>query len=114
MGVIKGDKSVDIAAPIERCYAIAADVENAPEWQGSLRDVEVLEHDAEGRPVLVETESDAKVKSVGARLPPRRRGRGPQGPRRAPGGVVRPLSPAAPPSSAPCTRRSSNRVPRVR
>ncbi len=68
MGVIKGDKSVEIEAPIERCYEIAADVENSVEWQGSLKDVEVLERDGERRPLLVETESDAKVKTVRAVL----------------------------------------------
>jgi uncharacterized membrane protein len=68
MGVIKGDRSVEIEAPIERCYEIAADIENAIEWQGSLRDVEVLERDGEKRAVLVETESDAKVKHVKAVL----------------------------------------------
>ena len=68
MGLIKGDKSVEIDAPIERCYEIAADVENAVEWQGSLKDVEVLERDGDRRPVLVETESDAKVKTVRAVL----------------------------------------------
>jgi len=68
MGLIKGDKSVEIDAPIERCYEIAADVENATEWQGSLRDVEVLERDGERRPLVVETESDAKVKHVKAVL----------------------------------------------
>jgi uncharacterized membrane protein len=68
MGAIEGDKSVEIDAPIERCFQIAADIENAPEWQGSLRDVEVLERDDEGRPALVDTESDAKVKTVKARL----------------------------------------------
>ena len=68
MGAIKGDRSVEIEAPIERCYEIAADLENATEWQGSLKDVEVLERDGERRPALVETESDAKVKSVRARL----------------------------------------------
>jgi uncharacterized membrane protein len=68
MGQIKGDRTVEIEAPIERCYEIAADVENATEWQGSLKDVEVLERDGERRPVLVETESDAKVKSVRAVL----------------------------------------------
>ena len=68
MGVIKGDRSVEIEAPIERCYEIAADVENSTEWQGSLRDVEVLERDGEKRPALVETESDAKVKNVKAVL----------------------------------------------
>jgi uncharacterized membrane protein len=64
MGVIKGDRSVEIEAPIERCYEIAADIENAVDWQGSLRDVEVLERDDQRRPLLVETESDAKVKNV--------------------------------------------------
>jgi uncharacterized membrane protein len=64
MGVIKGDRSVEIEAPIERCYEIAADVENAIEWQGSLRDVEVLERDDQRRASLVETVSDAKVKNV--------------------------------------------------
>jgi uncharacterized membrane protein len=68
MGHIKGERTVEIDAPIERCYEIAADVENATEWQGSLKDVEVLERDGDRRPVLVETESDAKVKSVRAVL----------------------------------------------
>jgi uncharacterized membrane protein len=68
MGNIKGDSSVEIEAPIERCYEIASDIENAPDWQGSLKDVEVLERDGERRPLIVETESDAKVKSVRARL----------------------------------------------
>ncbi|HEU0023606.1 MAG TPA: SRPBCC family protein [Thermoleophilaceae bacterium] len=68
MGTIKGDRSVEIEASIERCYEIAADIENAPEWQGSLKDVEVLERDGDKRAVLVETESDAKVKSVKATL----------------------------------------------
>jgi uncharacterized membrane protein len=68
MGTIKGDRSVEIDAPVERCYEIAADIENAPDWQGSLKDVEVLERDGERRPLVVETQSDAKVKTVRARL----------------------------------------------
>jgi len=59
MGTIKGDRSVEIDAPIERVYEIAADIANAAEWQGSLKDVEVLERDSEKRAVLVATESDA-------------------------------------------------------
>jgi uncharacterized membrane protein len=65
---IRGERSVEIEAPIERCFEIAADIEGAPEWQGSLREVEVLEDDDEGRAELVETESDAKVKTVRSRL----------------------------------------------
>jgi uncharacterized membrane protein len=68
VGTIDGQRTVEIDAPIERCYDIAADIEGAPVWQGSLIDVEVLEHDAEGRAELVETESDAKVRKVKTRL----------------------------------------------
>src|SRR5215218_619130 len=68
MGLIEGERSVEIDAPIDRCFDIAADIENAPDWQGSLKDVEVLETDGEGRAEVVETESDAKVKTVKARL----------------------------------------------
>ena len=68
MGVISGERVVEIEARVERCYALAADIEESPEWQGSLRHVEVLERDAEGRPALVETESDTKVKTIRARL----------------------------------------------
>lgn len=68
MAKIEGERVVEIDAPIERCFEIAADVENAPEWQGSLREVEVLETDDDGWQVLVETESDAKVKNVKALL----------------------------------------------
>ncbi|MEA2475581.1 MAG: hypothetical protein QOE06_3496 [Thermoleophilaceae bacterium] len=68
MGLIEGERTVEIDAPVERCFEIAADIKNAPEWQGSLQEVDVLERDADGRAELVETESDAKVKSVRALL----------------------------------------------
>ena len=68
MGIIRGERSVEIQAPIERCFDIAADIQSAPDWQGSLLDVEVLERDGEKRALLAETESDAKVKTVRATL----------------------------------------------
>ncbi len=68
MGVIRGERSVEIDAPIERCFEIAADIEHAPEWQGSLRSVKVLDKGADGRAEVVETKSDAKVREVSARL----------------------------------------------
>jgi uncharacterized membrane protein len=64
MAHIKGDRSVEIDAPIERCYEIASDIDHAPDWQSSLKEVEIVERDGERRAQLVETESDAKVKSV--------------------------------------------------
>lgn len=68
MGTVSGERTVEIDAPIERVYAIAADIQNATEWQGSLKDVEVLERDGDRRAILVETRSDAKVKTVSSRL----------------------------------------------
>jgi uncharacterized membrane protein len=68
MGTISGARSVEIDAPMERCYEIASDIDHAPEWQGSLKDVEVLERDEQKRALLVETESDAKVKTVRSTL----------------------------------------------
>jgi ribosome-associated toxin RatA of RatAB toxin-antitoxin module len=68
MANIRGERTVEIDAPLQRCYDIAADLDHAPEWQESLKDVEVLERDGEGRAALVETESDAKVKTVRTRL----------------------------------------------
>jgi uncharacterized membrane protein len=66
--MIIGDRSVEIDAPIDRCFAIAADIEAAPKWQGSLKDVEVLSKDPEGRAEVVNTKSDAKVKTVTTKL----------------------------------------------
>ena len=68
MGTISGERTVEIDAPIERCFEIAADIAGATEWQGSLKDVEVLERDADKRALVAETESDAKVKTVRAQL----------------------------------------------
>jgi len=66
--MITGDRSVEIDAPIDRCFAIAADIEAAPKWQGSLKDVEVLSEDADGRAEVVNTRSDAKVRTVTTKL----------------------------------------------
>jgi uncharacterized membrane protein len=68
MGNITGERSVEIDAPVQRCFDIAADIENAPAWQGSLKDVDVLERDADGRPMVVDTVNDAKVKTVKTKL----------------------------------------------
>ena len=68
MGNLGGERTVEIDAPLAEVYAIAADIPGAPEWQGSMKEVDVLESDAEGRATLVETTNDAKVKSVRTKL----------------------------------------------
>jgi uncharacterized membrane protein len=64
MGKLSGKRTVEIAAPLERVYGIAADLHRAPEWHASMKNVNVLETDHEGRATLVETTNDAKVKDV--------------------------------------------------
>jgi uncharacterized membrane protein len=68
MGMIRGETTVEIDAPVDRVFAIAADIEHAPEWQQSLKDVEVHERDGDRRATSVETESDAKVRTIRTRL----------------------------------------------
>ena len=68
MGTLEASWSVEIDAPRDRCYEIAADIEGAPAWQGTLKRAEVLKRDREGRAVVVDTTSDASIKKVYSRL----------------------------------------------
>ena len=65
---VGGERSIEIGAPIDRCYAIAADIERAPEWQPALTDVEVLTRDSEGRAATADTAFDARVRALRVRL----------------------------------------------
>ncbi|MGD9797426.1 MAG: SRPBCC family protein [Acidimicrobiia bacterium] len=42
-----------IAASPERVYEVALDLERYPEWADDIKEVEVLERDGQGRPLLV-------------------------------------------------------------
>jgi uncharacterized membrane protein len=64
MGKITGERSVEIDAPIQRVFDVAADIEGAPAWQGSLKEVAVLQRDGDGLATLVDMVNDAKVKTV--------------------------------------------------
>jgi ribosome-associated toxin RatA of RatAB toxin-antitoxin module len=64
MGHLGGSASADVDAPLADVWAVVEDVASAPEWQGGLVAVSALEHDDEGRPTLVETENDIKVRHV--------------------------------------------------
>jgi len=68
MGNLGGSASIDIDAPLEEVWAVVQDVLIAPEWQGGLDGMSAIEHDEQGRPTLVETESDIKVRRVKARV----------------------------------------------
>ena len=64
---ISGSASTVIDAPIEEVYAVAADVASSPRWQPEIKRAEVLEREGEEQ-VLVETETDAKVRSLKSTL----------------------------------------------
>ena len=64
MATITGSSTAEIEAPIEQVWDVVADVLSAPEWQGGLKDMEEIERDADGRVTLVESASDAKVRTI--------------------------------------------------
>jgi uncharacterized protein YndB with AHSA1/START domain len=68
MAHLGGSASAEIDAPLERVWAVIEDVMAAPEWQGGLDRMTALEHDADGRPTLVETENDIKVRRIKAHV----------------------------------------------
>jgi hypothetical protein len=68
MADLSGSASVEIDAPIEQVWEVVEDVLDAPNWQGGLDGMSALEHDDAGRPTLVETENDLKVRRVKTRV----------------------------------------------
>ncbi len=64
MANLGGTASMEIEAPIEACWAAVEDLGAAPEWQAGLNAMDVRERDAEGRVLLAESTSDAKVRQI--------------------------------------------------
>ena len=68
MAHMGGSASAEIEAPIDAVWPVVEDVSIAPEWQGGLVAITPLERDDEGRPTLVESETDIKVRRVKTRV----------------------------------------------
>ena len=68
MANLGGEASTEIDAPIETVWAVVEDVGSAPDWQDGLEEMEALERDGEGRIVLANSTSDAKVRQVTTRI----------------------------------------------
>jgi carbon monoxide dehydrogenase subunit G len=68
VGIIEGESTAEINAPIETVWALVQDVEKAPEWQNGLSDMEALERDDAKRAVVCESSTDAKVTQIKARV----------------------------------------------
>jgi ribosome-associated toxin RatA of RatAB toxin-antitoxin module len=61
---ISGSSTAEIDAPIDQVWELIEDVESAPEWQGGMKALRALERDEDGRAVLCESETDAKVRTI--------------------------------------------------
>ncbi len=61
-------RAADIQAPPQACFDALIDYERLTEWQGTVREVRVLERDAQGRGSVVEYVVDARVKVVRYKL----------------------------------------------
>ncbi len=68
MSTIDGSASTDIEAPIAEVYRVAADVEGSPRWQPEIKLADCIERDGEGNQVLVQMETDAKVRRLGSKI----------------------------------------------
>jgi ribosome-associated toxin RatA of RatAB toxin-antitoxin module len=64
MAAITGSSTAEIHAPIDQVWALVEDVEHAPDWQGGLKAIHPLDRDDQGRAIRVESETDAKVRTV--------------------------------------------------
>jgi ribosome-associated toxin RatA of RatAB toxin-antitoxin module len=65
--VISGSSSAEVGARIERCWEVVEDVASAPEWQGGLVELDVVERDEHGRPLICDALSDIKFRRVRTR-----------------------------------------------
>jgi uncharacterized membrane protein len=64
MAILAGSSTAEIDAPLGQVWALVQDVERAPQWQGGLKAVRALERDGDGRAILCQTESDARVRTI--------------------------------------------------
>ncbi len=68
VGNLSGTASEVVDAPLAEVWAVVEDTETAPEWQHGMDRMEVLERDAQGRPEVVQTETDASVRTVKSKV----------------------------------------------
>jgi carbon monoxide dehydrogenase subunit G len=68
MANLSGSSSAEIDASVDAVWAVVEDVLIAPEWQGGLSAMTALEKDEQGRAVVVETSTDAKVREIKTRV----------------------------------------------
>ena len=66
--MLSGKTTIDVDASPEDCFGLVSQLDRYPEWQSQVRRAEILERDGDGRPLVVETTSDARVREITYRL----------------------------------------------
>jgi ribosome-associated toxin RatA of RatAB toxin-antitoxin module len=66
--MLSGENTIEVDAPPEACFGLVVQLDRYPEWQTQVRRATILERDADGRPLVVETTSDARVREITYRL----------------------------------------------
>ena len=68
MGILHGESTTEIDAPLQRVWALVADVERAPEWQGGMKSLVGVRRDAEDRVLLADTQTGIKLRAVNSQV----------------------------------------------
>lgn len=55
---------IEVSADPQHVYEVALDLEAYPEWANGVKEVEILEEDADGRPTRVDFRADAMIKEI--------------------------------------------------
>jgi uncharacterized membrane protein len=66
--MLAGENTIEVDAPPEACFELVVQLDRLPEWQTQVREARVLEWDDQGRPLVAETVSDAKIRTLRYRL----------------------------------------------
>jgi uncharacterized membrane protein len=64
VGILRGESTAEIDAPLERVWWLIEDVERAPDWQAGLKSIVAIERDAEDHVLLADTETDARLRTL--------------------------------------------------
>jgi ribosome-associated toxin RatA of RatAB toxin-antitoxin module len=62
--MLSGEGSIEVEASAEACYGLVVQLDRYPEWQSQVKKADVIERDRDGRPLVVETHSDARVRVI--------------------------------------------------
>ena len=68
MGAMGGEASIEIDAPIDEVWPVVEDVGSAPDWQEGLDSMEAIERDDQGRILVANSTTDARVRKVTTRI----------------------------------------------